>query len=81
MNQEELRNEIISIYKSGEGIKEKMDGLKGTLSDGDIVDAVEHLYDEGILALKPGKDAFVSGSRAEDNSVVLFWPEALEYKN
>lgn len=83
LDQEELRNEILSIYKSNDGIKEKIDGLKGTFEDGDIIGVVEQLYDEDVLVVKAdkgsGKEAFLSRGDS-DSEVVTFWPESLEYQ-
>ena len=83
MAEDILRQRILEIYKSDTGINEKIAELKGAFPDGEIIENVEDLYDEGILTLRPdkgsGKEAFLSRGDTE-KEVDIFRPEALEYK-
>lgn len=79
-----LRDRILDIYKSDEGINGKIAELKQAFPDGEIIDDIEKLYDEGTLVLRSdgdsGKQAFLE--RADDtNEVNFFYPEKLKYKN
>ena len=79
-----LRDRILDIYKSDEGINGKIAELKQAFPDGEIIDDIEKLYDEGTLVLRSDKD---SGKQAflertdETNEVNFFYPERLKYKN
>ncbi len=78
-----LRDRIVSIYKSNEGVNGKIAELKTAFPDGEIIQNVEELYDEGVLENRPdkgsGKEAFLSKADS-DQEVTDFWPEALQYK-
>lgn len=83
MAEDILRDRIITIYKSGEGINGKIAELKTAFPDGEIIQNVEELYEEGILEVDSdngsGKDAFLSRGES-DQEVTEFWPENLKYK-
>ena len=78
-----LRDRIVEIYKSDEGINSKIAELKPAFPDGEIIDDIEKLYDEGKLELRDGE-----GSKKEDflerpegdQEVTFFYPEKLKYK-
>lgn len=83
MSDNVLKERILEIYKSDEGINEKISALKPAFLDGEIIDDVEKLYDEGKLELRSdddsGKQAFLE--RAEDDKdITFFYPEKLKYK-
>lgn len=83
MAEDILRDRIISIYKSDEGINGKIAELKTAFPDGEIIENVEELFEEGVLEVRPdkgsGKEAFLSKAES-DQEVTEFWPEALKYK-
>lgn len=78
-----LRDRIIEIYQSGEGITGKIADLKTAFPDGEIVENIETLYDEGVLVMKSeagsGKEAFLERDESEQE-VAIVRLEALECK-
>jgi hypothetical protein len=78
-----LRDRILEIYKSDDGINEKIAELKPAFPDGEIIDDVEKLYDEGKLALRSdddsGKKAFLDRPEGSQE-ITYFYPEKLKYK-
>lgn len=79
MSEDILRDRIVDIYKSDEGINGKIGDLKTGFPDGKIIETVEQLYEEGVLELRPDEDSFISKSDS-DKEVTLFYPERLKYK-
>lgn len=83
MSEDFLRDRIIEIYKSDEGINGKIGDLKTAFPDGEIIENVEQLYEEGILVVRSGKgsgkEAFLNKAD-NDKEVTDFYPEVLQYK-
>lgn len=83
LSEDILRDRIIEIYKSNEGINGKIGDLKTAFPDGEIIENVEQLYDEGILVLNAdkgsGKEAFLDKADNE-KEVTNFYPEALKHR-
>lgn len=83
LSEDILRNRIIEIYKSDEGINGKIGELKTAFPDGEIIENVEQLYEEGILVIRDGKgsgkESFLSKAD-NDKEVTDFYPEVLRYK-
>ncbi|GEK92003.1 hypothetical protein [Alkalibacterium kapii] len=78
-----LRDRILEIYKSDDGINEKIAELKPAFPDGEIIDDVEKLYDEDKLVLREdndkGKKAFLDRPEGSQE-ITYFYPEKLKYK-
>ncbi|MFC6464875.1 hypothetical protein ACFP65_07830 [Marinilactibacillus sp. GCM10026970] len=83
MSKDILRDRIIEIYKSDEGINGKIGDLKTAFPDGEIIEKVEQLYEEGVLTIRSdkgsGKEAFLDKADS-DKEVTNFYPEVLKYK-
>lgn len=83
LSEDILRDRIVEIYKSDDGINGKIEDLKTAFPDGEIIENVEGLYEEGVLEIRPdkgsGKEAFLSKAE-DDTEVTIFYPEVLQYK-
>lgn len=82
MAEDILKDRILEIYKSDDGIHQKIAELKGAFPDGEIIEKVENLFDEGILKVRSGKgagkEAFLI-RREDPQEVDVFKPDVLEY--
>lgn len=80
MSEDILKDRIVEIYKSDEGINGKIEDLKTGFPDGEIIEKVEQLYEEGVLELQSDEDNFLFRADS-DKEVIEFYPERLKYKN